>query len=93
MKNSDIRKQSKPLKTGETIKEGDLFWSMSDHDTIQWLEVCEEYVGKEYDAALYAPMRRPITQSMEFICSSENQQSTCQNTLSTPPTTEIRLQR
>ena len=71
---------SRPLSSGEKIEEGDLFWSMSDHDTIQWLEVCEDYVGKEFDAALYAPMRRPITQSMEFICSSENQTGTCPNT-------------
>lgn len=76
MENSKISKQTKPVKSGDTIQEGDLFWSMSDHDTIQWLEVCEEYVGKEYDAALYVPMRRVVTNSEEFICSNKKQRDT-----------------
>jgi len=79
MNNSDIRKMSRPLKSGETITEGDLFWTNEGDGTI-WLEVCEDYIGKEFDAALYVPMRRPITQSMEFICSSENKMDTCRNT-------------
>jgi len=62
----NIKKMSRPLASGETIQEGDLFWTIED-DRIRWLEVCEDYVGKEFDAALYVPMRRPISQSIDFI--------------------------
>jgi len=79
MNNYDIRKQSRPLKTGEIIEQGDLFWT-TENDSIMWLEVSEGYVGKEYDAALYTPMRRPIPQSMEFICLEENQTDISQTT-------------
>ena len=79
MKNSDIHKFSRPLKTGDTIQKGDLFWTY-ENDTILWLEVSEDYVNKNYDAALYTPMRRPITQSMEFICSKEKETTFSRNT-------------
>ena len=79
MCNSNIRKMSRPIKSGETLQEGDLFWTM-ENDNIIWLEISEDYVNKKYDAALFVPMRRPITQAMEFICSKEKQQGTYRNT-------------
>ena len=70
MKNSRVRKMTRPLKSGEYIQAGDIFWTF-ENDTVLWLEVSEDYVGKEFDAALYTPMRRPISNSMEFICSNK----------------------
>ena len=86
---SNLREMSRPLSSGETIQQGDLFWTCEE-DRIIWLEVCEEYIGKEFDASLYVPMRRPITQSMEFICSSEKKTDTSPSTLNTTLTTEIK---
>ncbi len=66
MNNSKINDQTKPLRTGDVIKEGDIFWTYED-EKIQWLEVGVNYYGVEYDPAKYAPMRRPIPQSVDFI--------------------------
>jgi len=66
MKNSDVPKFSRPLRSEEIIQEGDLFWTF-ENDTVLWLEVSECYWGSMYDPALYAPMRRPIPQSIQFI--------------------------
>ena len=76
---NNVRRFSRPLKSGEKIEKGDLFWT-TENDKILWLEVCEDYIGKDYDASLYVPMRRPIPQSMEFICSKEKQTDTSQST-------------
>jgi len=90
MKNSDISELTKPLKSGDILREGDYFWSWDAlNDKIEWSEIPKDYLGKEYDPAMMAPMRRPIPQSMEFICSNEKKETdTSPNTLNTTNTTE-----
>lgn len=67
MKNSEVRTQSRPLKHGEKIEKGDLFWTIQEDNRIVWVIICESYTGKTFDATTMCPMRRPITQSMAFI--------------------------
>jgi len=72
MKNSDVPNLTRPLKNGEKIEEGDIF--RTNEGKLQWLEVACYCEGVQYDPTKHAPMRRPIPQSMEFICSKEKKE-------------------
>ena len=65
MKTSDVPYLTRPLKDGETIQEGDMYWCFDERT--KWIEVPESYLGVEFDAARYVPIRRPITSSIHFI--------------------------
>jgi len=89
MKNSDVPKLTRPLKSGEIIGEEDIYFYVNDVTRdIQWMLIGENHVGIKYDPATMVPMRRPITQSMEFICSKEKKKDISPTTLNTINTTE-----
>jgi len=61
MENSEINDKTNPLKNGDIIQKGDVYWTHV--DAIQWLEVPERMYGVEYNSAEYCPIRRPTEDS------------------------------
>ena len=67
---------TRPLKKGEILQKGDLMWFACSINTTEWEELARYSWGVAYIPGYHVLIRRPITQSMEFICSNKYQPKT-----------------